>query len=205
MTVDMNGENYCITTNSSPAINALGPSKESVSSIQSPLRLSPPSPDADDDPSGHPLPLIVDPQQTKEKEKNIENEEEKVGVVDAAGDKDLPSLTSNQDNNTNVEETTATSSTNLRRSNRNINAIRMKGTAQTFYRRLRLLFFMPSSHSGYQTIGGNRMELKRVHHDPPIYVIDDFLSKSELGKLAFCFVLFLAFLFSLPLLTSRTN
>lgn len=68
----------------------------------------------------------------------------------------------------------------LRRSSRNLNAIRLRGTAQTFYHRLRSLFFSPPSHKGYQSIGGNRIKLKRVYKYPPIYVIDDFLTSADL-------------------------
>jgi prolyl 4-hydroxylase len=66
----------------------------------------------------------------------------------------------------------------------------LKGTAPTFYRRLQTLFFSPPSHKGYETIGGNRMQLKQVHKNPPIYVIDNFLTRSDLEyfeeKIASC-------------------
>jgi hypothetical protein len=77
------------------------------------------------------------------------------------------------------KETVDEGSATLRRSNRNIHAIRMKGTALTFYRRLQILFF--STKNKYQEIGGGRYFLQKVYQNPPIYVVDDFLSTSELG------------------------
>jgi hypothetical protein len=71
----------------------------------------------------------------------------------------------------------------LRRSNRNIHQIRLHGTAQTFYRHLQTLFFSPKSCEEYQALGGSRLKLQRVHASPPVYVVDDFLTKSELGKI----------------------
>jgi len=76
-----------------------------------------------------------------------------------------------------VEETDATSP--RRRSNRNLHAIRLRGSG-TFYRNLRTLFFSKQSDTGYQNIGGNRIKWRRECDNPPIYVIDDFLKPSEL-------------------------
>jgi hypothetical protein len=58
--------------------------------------------------------------------------------------------------------------------------IRLKGTAPTFYRRLQTLFFSPPSSKGFQSIGGSKLTLKRVNKFPPIYVIDNFLTNSDL-------------------------
>ena len=97
-------------------------------------------------------------QRKEEREENQENEPE----AEEAVVEELPSDNSSR-----------------RRSNRNIHAIRLKGTA-SFYRNLRTLFFSKISENGYQHIGGNRVQWLRKHNDPPIYVIDDFLTHSEL-------------------------
>jgi hypothetical protein len=103
----------------------------------------------------------------KEKEKETEGEKEKEKETQQTGDA--------------LEE--SSTSPALRRSNRNVNQIRLHGTAQTFYRHLQTLFFSPKSREGYQALGGNRLTLQRVHASPPVYVIDDFLTKSELGMI----------------------
>jgi prolyl 4-hydroxylase len=43
-----------------------------------------------------------------------------------------------------------------------------------------VLFFSPPSSQGFQNIGGRRLKLQRVHENPPIYVIDNFLTTSDL-------------------------
>lgn len=77
------------------------------------------------------------------------------------------------------EEEDADASSPRRRSNRNLNAIRVRGNG-TFYRNLKTLFFSKRSDTGYQNIGGNRIQWQRERDNPPIYVIDDFLTPSEL-------------------------
>jgi prolyl 4-hydroxylase len=52
------------------------------------------------------------------------------------------------------------------------------------YRRLKTLFFSPVSRNEWKTIGGNRLKLKRVHKEPPIYEIENFLTESELEYFA---------------------
>lgn len=105
---------------------------------------------------------------------------ENMNSVTVVRDEDgAPAQESEDINNTEEKEEGTTMS--LRRSNRNTNAIRLRGSAQTFYRRLQILFFNPSSNIEYQSIGGSRMELERVHNDPPIYIVDDFLTQTELA------------------------
>jgi prolyl 4-hydroxylase len=68
-----------------------------------------------------------------------------------------------------------------------IQAIRLKGTAVIFYRRLHDLFFCKNK---YEYLSSKRMQLKRVCANPPIYVIDNFLTRAELEyfekKIATC-------------------
>lgn len=58
-----------------------------------------------------------------------------------------------------------------------IQAIRLKGTAAIFYRRLHDLFFCKNK---FEYLSSKRMKLKQVRVNPPIYVIDDFLTPAEL-------------------------
>eukprot|EP00934_Nitzschia_sp_Nitz4_P009265 Nitzschia sp. Nitz4//scaffold31_size150131//117489//120534//NITZ4_002847-RA/size150131-augustus-gene-0.8-mRNA-1//1//CDS//3329547716//9255//frame0 len=58
-------------------------------------------------------------------------------------------------------------------------SIRLKGTAP-FYRRLRELFFAPTRSKTWKSIGGNRLQVRRVHTSPHIYEISNFLSEAEL-------------------------
>jgi prolyl 4-hydroxylase len=68
-----------------------------------------------------------------------------------------------------------------------LQAIRLKGTAVTFYRRLHDLFFCQNK---FEYLSSKRMQLKRVRANPPIYVIDNFLTPAELEyfdkKIASC-------------------
>ena len=57
--------------------------------------------------------------------------------------------------------------------------IRLQGTAPTFYRRLQVLF-SSSVGDGYKSLNSKRLQLTKACSDPPIYVVDNFLTENEL-------------------------
>lgn len=63
--------------------------------------------------------------------------------------------------------------------------IRFKRNA-TFYRSLERLFFLPDPQKPLtvNSVGGNRLQLRRVYESPHIYEIEDFLSEAELQYFA---------------------
>ena len=58
--------------------------------------------------------------------------------------------------------------------------IRLQGTAPTFYRRLQILF-SSSEGDDYKHLSNKRLQLIKECSDPPIYVVDNFLTDNELA------------------------